>query len=71
MDRNLEIFVRRCAGESVRAIGAAFGVSGQRVDQIAKRTAARLAIGVEPTLAAGAGSWVVRRRLGVVTRGRA
>lgn len=47
LDRERDIVRRRVEGESYRAIGAALGVSAQRVVQIEERARRRLAAGLE------------------------
>ena len=66
--RNIELFVRHCAGESYRSLGASHGISGACVEQIVKRAAARLASHLPVTLPTARGAWTVARKRGSFDR---
>lgn len=64
--RNAEIFSRHRDGETYASLGWEFGVSKARIEQIAKRAAERLALGLPITLPASSGAWTVVRRIRVL-----
>ena len=62
-ERNVEIFVRHCAGDTYRALGKRYGISFNRVEQITKRAALRLVFDAPMTLPACTGAWCFIKKL--------
>jgi hypothetical protein len=61
-DRNAEIFVRHCAGETFAQLSAAYGISRNRAWSICRRAAYHLVLGLPMTLPSGNGAWRVAKR---------
>jgi hypothetical protein len=52
-ERNAEIFIRHCAGDSYSALGRAYGISKARAAKIAEQTAEKLLLGLPIASVAG------------------